>query len=53
MLSGFPGHRFHAEVDLRMRRYRGELRGMEWRSLLILLSLSLGRLARAIRGVWG
>src|ERR1700677_3894219 len=45
MLFGFPGHRLHAEVDLRMRRYRGELWGMEWRSLVILFSLSLSPVA--------
>jgi len=37
----FRAVRLHAEVDLRMRRYRGVLRGMEWRSLVILFSLSL------------
>ena len=41
MLLVFRAVRLHAEVDLRMRRYRGVLRGMEWRSLVILFSLSL------------
>jgi outer membrane protein TolC len=49
MLLVFWAHRLPAEVDLRMRRYRCALRGMEWRSLLVLLSLSpvasLGQLA--------
>jgi outer membrane protein TolC len=45
MLLGFPGHRLHAEVDLRMRRYRVGLWGMEWRSLVILFSLSLSPVA--------
>ena len=45
MLLFFRATGFLAEVDLRMRRLQGELRGTEWRSLTVLLSLTFSPLA--------